>query len=165
MKHSDYWVENRSFPESLSACAMNNRYHPSKKEFQIERIIFFSDAVFAIALTLLIIDIKVPVLNDLITEGAFLKQLSLLLPKFLGFLYSFFIIGLYWFIHHRMFGYVISYNGKLIWLNLLFLFSIVLMPYTTAVYSTYSTPQYVRLVSPYTVYVANICLVIFSLIF
>lgn len=75
---------------------MNNRYHPSKKEFQIARI----------------------------------------------------IIGLYWFIHHRMFGYVINYDGKLIWLNLLFLFSIVLMPYTTAAYSAYSTPEYVRLVLP-----------------
>jgi uncharacterized membrane protein len=60
--------------------------------------------------------------------------------------------------HHRMFGYVINYNAKLIWLNLLFLFSIVLMPFSTAVYSEYSTPEYISLITPYVVYVANICI-------
>jgi uncharacterized membrane protein len=45
-----------------------------------------------------------------------------------------------------MFGYVTGQNGKLIWLNLVFLFSIVLMPFSTAVYSEYSTP------TPYSTY-------------
>jgi uncharacterized membrane protein len=138
---------------------MKNLHHHSKKEFQVERVVVFSDAVFAIAITLLIIDIKVPELNGIaITEHNFLKELFALLPKFLGFLISFFLIGLYWHIHHRMFGYVINYNGKLIWLNLLFLFSIVLMPFSTAVYSEYSAPKYFNLLSPYAVYVFNICL-------
>lgn len=131
----------------------------NKKEFQIERIVFFSDAVFAIAITLLIIDIKVPDLNGLsISEHSFLQSFSLLAPKLLGFGFSFFIIGLYWYLHHRMFGFVINYNGKLIWLNLIFLFSIVLMPFSSAVYSEYSKPEYILLLSPYAVYVANICL-------
>jgi uncharacterized membrane protein len=138
---------------------MKNLYHHSKKNFQVERLVLFSDAVFAIAITLLIIEIKVPEIHgDLVTEHSFLHAFLLLLPKFLGFIFSFFIIGLYWFIHHRMFGYVINYNGKLIWLNLFFLFSIVLMPFSTAVYSEYSSPEYINLISPYVVYVANICL-------
>jgi uncharacterized membrane protein len=138
---------------------MKNLHHHSKKEFQVERLVLFSDAVFAIAITLLIIEIKVPeIKGHIITEHTFLAELALLIPKFLGFLFSFFIIGLYWFIHHRMFGYVINYNGKLIWLNLLFLFSIVLMPFSTAVYSEYSSPEYISLISPYAIYVANICL-------
>jgi uncharacterized membrane protein len=138
---------------------MKNLHHPSKKEFQVERLIFFSDAVFAIAITLLIIEIKVPELEqgDASERGFFHAMVSLI-PKFLGFVISFFIIGLYWFIHHRMFGYVTNYNGKLIWLNLVFLFSIVLMPFSTAVYSEYSTPEHIRLISPYLVYVLNICL-------
>ncbi|MCB9033483.1 MAG: DUF1211 domain-containing protein [Chitinophagales bacterium] len=138
---------------------MNNLHHPSKKEFQVERIIFFSDAVFAIAITLLIIEIKVPLLHGSdITEKNFFNQLLLLSPQFLGFILSFFLIGLYWSIHHKMFGYVINYNSKLIWLNLLFLFSIALMPFSTAVYSEYSAPENIQLVLPYAVYVANICL-------
>jgi uncharacterized membrane protein len=138
---------------------MNNLHHHSKKEFQVERLVFFSDAVFAIAITLLIIEIKVPeIKGHLISEHSFLKELLSLTPKFLGFIFSFFIIGLYWFIHHRMFGYIVNYNGKLIWLNLFFLLSIVLMPFSTAVYSEYSSPEYINLISPYAVYVINICL-------
>ena len=135
------------------------RHHKSKQDFQVERLIFFSDAVFAIAITLLIIEIKVPELHgESATEGAFWHAFAALVPKFLGFVLSFFIIGLYWFIHHRLFGYVTNYSGKLIWLNLGFLFSIVLMPFTTALYTDYSTPEYIHLVGPYAVYVFNICL-------
>jgi len=131
----------------------------SKKEFQIERIAFFSDAVFAIAITLLIIEIKVPEIHGLlVSENSFINAFALLTPRLFGFTFSFFIIGLYWFMHHKMFCYIINYNGKLIWLNLLFLFSIVLMPFSTAVYSEYSTSEYISLLSPYVVYVANICL-------
>lgn len=137
---------------------MERLFHPSKEDFQVERLVFFSDAVFAIAITLLIIEIKVPEIHGIATEAAFWHSFWLSGPKFFGFIYSFFIIGLYWFIHHRMFGYVTGQNGKLIWLNLIFLFSIVLMPFTTAVYSEYSTPSHIFLIAPYLVYVLNICL-------
>ncbi len=138
---------------------MKNQHQNSKIEFQIERIALFSDAVFAIAVTLLIIEIKIPELKGIApTEHNFIKELFSLGWKFLGFILSFFIIGLYWFIHHRMFGFVVNYNGKLIWLNLLFLFSIVLMPFSTGVYSEFSSPEFIYLISPYAVYVANICL-------
>jgi uncharacterized membrane protein len=138
---------------------MKNLHQHSKKQSQVERLVLFSDAVFAIAMTLLITDLKIPELKGAsISEHLFLEGLLSLLPKFLGVLCSFFIIGLYWFIHHRMFGYVVDCDGKLIWLNLVFLFSIVLMPFTTAVYSGYSTPETIYLIFPYFVYVANICL-------
>ncbi|MFT3747834.1 MAG: TMEM175 family protein [Agriterribacter sp.] len=132
-------------------------HHPDRKDFQIDRIILFTDAVFAIAITLLIIEIKVPEIAHDATDGDFFRALLQLLPKFMGFAVSFFIIGLYWFIHHKMFGYVINYTPKLIWLNLIFLFSIVLMPFSTAVYSEYSTEAHIHLVAPYAVYVINIC--------
>jgi len=130
-----------------------------KIKFQIERLAFFSDAVFAIAMTLLIIEIKVPQIDiTSVSEISFLNAFLQLLPKFIGFFFSFFIVGLYWHIHHTIFGYLINYNGKLIWLNLVFLFSIVLMPFSTALYSEYSSHEYIQLISPYAVYVANICL-------
>lgn len=141
---------------------MKNFYHHSKKEFQVERLVLFSDAVFAIAITLLVIDIKVPEIHGAANEHGFLHGLLQQIPKIFGFILSFFFIGLYWTIHHRMFGFITNYTGKLIWLNLLFLFSIALMPFSTAVYSEYSTPQFVMLVSPYAIYVANICLIGFT---
>lgn len=139
---------------------MKNLHHHSKQQFQVERIVLFSDAVFAIAITLLIIDIKVPEIKTglAITDRSFLEAMLSLFPKFMGFIFSFFLISIYWTIHHKMFGFVVNYNGKLIWLNLLFLFSIVLMPFSTAVYSEYSSAEYIHLIWPYFVYVFNICL-------
>src|SRR3569833_1571675 len=87
--------------------------HDLKKEFQLERMILFSDAVFAIAITLLAIEIKVPAIDrHIATEAMLLHSLDELIPKFIGFFISIYIIGLYWTIHHRMFGYVINYNKK-----------------------------------------------------
>lgn len=136
---------------------MADRLHDElKNEFQLERTILFSDAVFAIAITILIIEIKVPDLKDEITELALLKALAKLIPKFIGFFLSFFLIGLYWTVHHRMFGFLIAYTRKLLWLNLIFLLSIVLMPFSTAFYSDYLGPDRIRLLTPLIFYVGNI---------
>ena len=81
-------------------------------QLQVERIIFFSDAVFAIAITLLVIEIKVPELHGTAGETELLRAIFHLLPKFMGFLVSFVIIGLYWTRHHFMFGYVAAYTTK-----------------------------------------------------
>lgn len=109
-----------------------------RKEFQLERLILFSDAVFAIAITLLVIDIKVPVLTDgEHNDYTILQKLAEQAPKFIGFLVSFLLIGQYWVVHHRLFGYVISFTGRLVWLNIFFLLFIALMPFSTALYSEY----------------------------
>jgi len=128
--------------------------HELKKEFQLERLILFSDAVFAIAITLLALEIKVPDIDRHVATDAMLRHsLSELIPKFIGFFFSFFIIGLYWTIHHRMFGYVVNYTSRLLRLNLIFLLAVVLMPFSTAFYSEYV----LRLLqTPVIVYAANI---------
>ena len=141
---------------------MNQLHNELKKEFQLERIILFSDAVFAIAITLLVLEIKVPDKNLLpeITDKEILKALGHLIPKFMGFIISFMLIGLYWTIHHRMFGFVTSYNRKLLVLNLVFLFFIVLMPFSTGFYSEFSGKELVekQLKIPLTFYVLNFSL-------
>ncbi|WP_316805242.1 TMEM175 family protein [Pedobacter nototheniae] len=114
-----------------------------KKEFQIERMILFTDAVFAIAITLLIIEIKAPEIHQGMTFSEMADQLLNLIPKFIGFIISFFVIAIYWRSHHRMFSFIKDYDDKLIWLNFFFLFSIILMPFSSAYYSdntTYSLP-------------------------
>lgn len=135
---------------------MEPLHHPERKEFQIDRIILFTDAVFAIAITLLVIEIHVPEIPHNGTEKDFWMAMLTLVPKFVGFIVSFFFIGLYWKIHHTMFGFVVNYTSKLIWLNLIFLLSIVLMPFSTAVYSEYSTPEYAHLIAPFVVYAVNV---------
>ena len=138
---------------------MSQKLHNEhRKEFQLERMILFSDAVFAIAITLLVIEIKIPELHgEHVTDKALLLELKHLLPKFLGFIISFMLIGVYWSVHHRMFGFVTNYTRKLIGLNLLFLFFIALMPFSTGFYSEYAGAELVReqLKVPMSFYVLN----------
>ena len=120
----------------------------------MERMILFSDAVFAIAITLLALEIKVPEIDKhIVTDHMLLEKLDELIPKFIGFLVSFFVIGIYWMSHHRMFGFVINYTPRLLWLNLFFLLAVVLMPFSSAFYSEYLIR---RLVTPMVMYVANV---------
>lgn len=134
---------------------MSNQLHNElRKEFQLERLILFSDAVFAIAITLLVIEIKIPVLKE--GEGndhTLLVALAHLTPKFIGFLVSFLLIGQYWIVHHRLFGYVINFTGRLIWLNMLFLLGVALMPFSTGFYSEYVMRG---MITPVIFYTANI---------
>jgi TMEM175 potassium channel family protein len=143
-----------------------------RKEFQLERMILFSDAVFAIAITLLVIEIKIPELphqeereklHFVLTDNWLLHQLAYLIPKFVGFLISFLIIGQYWMVHHRMFGYIISFNTRLIWLNLLFLLGIALMPFSTGFYSEYAAQPVVTPVIFYTCNIAMLGILNFSM--
>lgn len=128
----------------------NEKVQHNREAFQLERLILFTDAVFAIAITLLVIELKVPELEHR-TEHEASGALLRLIPKFIGFFISFFIIAIYWTAHHRIFRFVRHLDNKLIWLNLLFLLCIVLMPFTTAYQSEYG-----MLATPWVLYSINI---------
>jgi uncharacterized membrane protein len=107
--------------------------------FPNDRINNFCDAVFAIAMTLLILEIKIPapnIVNDFGTWGA-LKKLT---PNFAGFIVSFLVIALYWRAHLLLAQFIKVYDNKMLWLTIFLLFFIVLLPFSTAFYSTY--PNY-----------------------
>ncbi len=94
----------------------------------LERIQFFSDAVMAIAITLLVIDLRVP---ENAQESSLGGTLLKLWPNYLGYLLSFFVIGNYWLSHHRLFRPIRRYDDRLRWLSLGFLFFIALLPFST----------------------------------
>ena len=102
--------------------------------FQLERLAFFSDAVFAIAITLLIIEVRVPA-GTPDTERSLAQALVDLIPQYIGFFVSFFVIGRFWIGHHRVFGRLKRIDDTLIWRNLLFLMTIAFMPFPTALVS------------------------------
>lgn len=131
------------------------RHDKSKLHYQLDRISFFSDGVFAIAITLLVIEFKVPVIQHA-TDGLLWDSLAHMGWKLLGFVISFFIVGYYWSVHHRIFGYVNDYTSRLIWLNLLFLFSVVLLPFSSGLLGEYSSELELHI--PYGIYVMNIIL-------
>src|SRR5436305_1260155 len=106
---------------------MTNKHQHStlKKEFELERLILFSDAVFAIAITLLIIDIKFPELPEKNVQGNTIELMKPTILSFVAFAMSFFFIGRIWSKHLRLFSLLRKYDQGLISRNLLFLFFIV----------------------------------------
>jgi uncharacterized membrane protein len=94
---------------------------------EYDRVLFFSDAVFAIAITLLVVDIRVP---EVVVDAG--HELYESRGKILSFAISFLVIGLFWMGHHRLFRYITALDRPLIFLNLLFLGTIAFLPYPTA---------------------------------
>jgi uncharacterized membrane protein len=110
----------------------SDRWHPLARAEDIEydRVLFFSDAIFAIAITLLIVDLQVP--DGLVQSG---QQLRETVPQMVGFAISFAVIGLFWIGHHGLFRHIKGFNRPLIMLNLLFLGTIAFLPYPTSLVS------------------------------
>jgi uncharacterized membrane protein len=110
---------------------------PDCRDLGLERLLFFSDAVMAIAITLLTVDLKLPDLPGTATSSELLHSLAVLAPRLLSFLISFMVIGVYWISHHRYYHYIVRYDGRLIGLNLVFLLSIALMPFVAGLMGQY----------------------------
>jgi uncharacterized membrane protein len=101
-------------------------------EPMLERVIFFSDAVFAIAITLLTIEIGVPHLGAKAGVQEHLVALSQRIPNFIGFLVSFAVIAAFWNGHHRAFGLARTYAPGVKGPNFQLLCAIAFMPFSTA---------------------------------
>lgn len=103
----------------------------------LERLIFFSDAVFAISITLLALDIRLPNIDGPISNADLLQSLLSLWPQYLGYVVSFLVIGALWIGHHRKFLLIQRYDRWLLFLNLLLLMSIVFIPFPTSIISEF----------------------------
>ena len=88
------------------------------------RLEAFSDAVIAIAITIMVLELKVP-------HGADWESLRPVFPKFLTYLLSFTFLGIYWNNHHHMLHAAERINGKILWANLHLLFWLSLVPFST----------------------------------
>jgi TMEM175 potassium channel family protein len=97
---------------------------------EYDRVLFFSDAIFAIAITLLVLEIKVPGHEN--NPGA---EISAALPHMFAFGISFVVIGLFWMGHHSLSRYIAAFNRGLIGINLLFLGIIAFLPFPTGLLS------------------------------
>jgi uncharacterized membrane protein len=109
--------------------------HESSRE--LDRIIFFSDAVFAIAITLLVLDLKVPAIPARQVAAHLGPALRGLGPLYLSYAISFLVIGSFWAAHHRIYRHITGYDGTLIALNTLLLLCIAFLPFPSAVLGQY----------------------------
>jgi uncharacterized membrane protein len=104
----------------------------TKTDHTLERLVFFSDAVFAIAITLLVLEIKVPVVPKGAPDAVYWQALAQLIPSFAGYLLSFMVIGVFWIGHHRAFALAEHYSGRVLGWNMALLCVIAFMPFVTA---------------------------------
>ena len=103
----------------------------------LHRLIAYSDAVYAIVLTLLILEISVPVLKDAGSKEEMLQHLSAMGPKILAFLLSFFIVSNWWAGYFFVFKFVRKTDQVMVWLNNFTLLCICVMPFLTALIGEY----------------------------
>ena len=103
---------------------------------RLERLIFLSDGVFAIAMTLLVVELALPEVTS--TSSADLSSRLLALgPKYLSYAVSFLVVASYWASHQRIFSHVIRVDGWMVFLNVLLLLFIAFQPFPTTVLGTY----------------------------
>ena len=108
---------------------------------ELDRIVFFSDAVFAIAITILVLDIRVPDIPEGRVAAELPAQILTLGPKYLSYVISFLVLAVYWQAHHRVFKHIRGYDGTLVWLNFLFLMAVAFLPFPTSLLGEYSGQQ------------------------
>ena len=101
--------------------------------FETGRIEAFSDGVYAIAITLLILDVRVPTS----VPGQLGQALTRQWPTYVAFLISFAFIGIMWVNHHRLFNHIRRSDNRLLFLNLLLLLGVTIVPFPTALLSAH----------------------------
>jgi uncharacterized membrane protein len=104
---------------------------------ELDRIVTFSDGVFAIAITLLVLNIETPEIPANLVAEELPGRLLDLWPKFLSYVISFLVILTYWIVHHSIFSAIKGYDRKLIWLNSLFLMCVAFLPFPASLFGEY----------------------------
>lgn len=115
----------------------NSPYHHSHNTLDgTSRVEAFSDGVMAIAITLLILEIKVPSLDVMTSSGAWAAIVPVI-PKLIGFALSFLTISIFWVNHHHFMHPMKKTNAALLWYNNHLLFWIAVIPFATAFFGDY----------------------------
>jgi uncharacterized membrane protein len=106
-----------------------------------DRIVNLSDGIFAIAITLLVLDIRVPDIPEGMVASELPATLLSLWPKYLSYFLSFVAIAVFWSVHHSIFRPIRSYDRVLLYLNFLFLMLVAFLPFPTSLLGEYGDHQ------------------------
>ena len=110
---------------------MTTRYNAIAGQ-SIERLAALSDGLFAVAMTLLVLDLKVPAAEAIHSDEALLTALGALAPRLVVYLMSFLTLGIFWVGQQTQLNHLARGDRHLTWLHLAFLFAISLMPFSTS---------------------------------
>ena len=111
---------------------MSRRAKPPSVLWSKHRVEALTDGIFAVAMTLLVIELKLPDPHTIHSYDELTRALLSLTPKAISWLISFFVLATFWISHHRLFHYVRSVDATLLWLNLVQLGFVSLMPFSAA---------------------------------
>jgi len=119
------------------------------------RIEAFSDGVIAIIVTLLVLEIKIPEFENHTLAG-FLAVMKPLVPKLIGFAFSFFTVAIFWVNHHNFFHRIKHATWRLLWHNNLLLFFLSVVPFTTGFVGDYPFDRFVVAMYAFNLFLAGI---------
>ncbi len=100
------------------------------------RIETLVDGVFAIVMTVLVFNFHAPSQEE-VAEAGLLQALSTLAPTLLGYVLTFVILGVLWVGHHNQYYYIRRADRVLLWINIFFMMSVAMLPFTAEVFSAY----------------------------
>ena len=112
--------------------------HRDLPAFSKHRLEALTDGIFAVAMTLLVIELKVPDRSAVQVPGDLAIGVVRLVPVFVAWTISFFVLGIFWFGQHRLFHVVRVVDGKLTWLTIVYLSLVSLMPFSSALAGQYA---------------------------
>ena len=117
---------------------MGTRYNAIAVQ-SVERLAALSDGLFAVAMTLLVLDLKVPVAQGIESDQALLGALWQLAPRLVVYLMSFLTLGIFWVGQQAQLSHFARSDRHLTWIHLVFLFSVSLMPFSTSLMAVFVT--------------------------
>lgn len=103
-----------------------------------DRVLNFSDAIFAFAATLLVLKIDLPTIPPELIDANLGTEILRLWPQYFANLITFFVIGYYWLTHHAIFNMIKRFNQTLFWLNIVFLVFISFLPFPVDLFGDFS---------------------------
>jgi uncharacterized membrane protein len=109
--------------------------------FTKNRLEALSDGVFAIVMTILVLEISVPLITGTSANMELLHRLLEMWPKFLAYGVSFLVLGVIWINHHLMFHHIRRADNKLVWINIIMLMFVALVPFSTSLLGGYGQTQ------------------------
>lgn len=125
---------------------------PGRPAFSKHRLEGLTDGIYAVAMTLLAIELKFPEAAHIVDDATLLAQLAHLLPRFISWALSFAILGIFWFSQQKAFHYARSIDARLIVINLVTLAFITLLPFCTMLIGAYA-----NVFSAHVAYALNMC--------
>ncbi len=127
-----------AMPKLLDSLTMTTSYNLIAGQ-NVERLAALSDAIFAVAMTLLVLDLRVPATEAVHNEHDLWHALIAVSPQIVMYMMSFMTLGIFWVGQQTQLNYLARSNRSLTWIHIVFLFAVTIMPFSTRLLAEFPT--------------------------